>query len=274
MRAGGCDVGPLGTLLRRLRILRQYVRIGLIRKSQFRTEFVSQVVMDTVWYATHILTFEVLYLYVPEIAGWSKPDVRVFLACLFVSDAFMMMWLGQGWHFGRELKDGKLDPVRVRPDSPILLYFFQRFSVEASVNMTIALSYGAFALWSSGLEPSWTTALVVPWAIALACWGRCILTIGFSIWEFWFVNSDLMHLMSQVLYAPADKPLDIWGLRLRQFFLYLLPVGLLSHVPAAMVLGKYGLLDGLEFSFWALVLGLAIFRLWRWSFHRYESSMS
>ena len=39
----------------------QFVRIGVIRKSQFRLEFFNQVVMDCLWYATHILTFEILF---------------------------------------------------------------------------------------------------------------------------------------------------------------------------------------------------------------------
>ena len=42
---------------------------------------------------------------------------RVLLGYLFVSDAFMMVWLGQMWRFGRDVKDGALDPVRVRPAS-------------------------------------------------------------------------------------------------------------------------------------------------------------
>jgi ABC-type uncharacterized transport system permease subunit len=87
----------------------------VIRKSQFRVEFLTQVVMDACWYGVHVATFEILFAHADTIAGWKPDDVRVFLGFLFVSDAFWMMWLGQSWHFGRELKDGVLDSLRVRP---------------------------------------------------------------------------------------------------------------------------------------------------------------
>ena len=99
----------------------QFARVGVVRKSQFRVEFWFQVIMDCLWYATHVGVFEVLYMHVSEIAGWDRDEFRVLLGYLFVSDAFMMVWLGQIWRFGRDLKDGELDPFRVRPAATLFL---------------------------------------------------------------------------------------------------------------------------------------------------------
>jgi ABC-type uncharacterized transport system permease subunit len=105
------------------------MRIGVIRKSQFRLESLNQVVMDVTFYLTHVLLFELVFGLSQEIAGWRMADMRVLLGFYFVSDAFMMVFLGQAWHFGDDLKKGNLDPYSVRPGSPILLYYFQRFSL-------------------------------------------------------------------------------------------------------------------------------------------------
>ena len=118
-----------------LAVARQLVRIGVIRKSQFRVEFFGQVLMDVLWYLTHVLVFEILFLHTDSIAGWD------------------VVWLGQAWHFGRELKDGKLDTVRVRPISPIFLYFFQRFRLEGTANMAIAVGYLVYAV---GMGPGFS----------------------------------------------------------------------------------------------------------------------
>ncbi|MEK7487315.1 MAG: ABC-2 family transporter protein, partial [Planctomycetota bacterium] len=118
----------LKKILRYLRIISQFMRVGIVRKSQFRVEFFSQVIMDLIWYFTHILVFEFLYLHTDSIAGWNREEIRVFLGFLFVSDAFMMACLGQNWHFADDLKNGNLDTFRVKPASTIFLYFFQRFS--------------------------------------------------------------------------------------------------------------------------------------------------
>jgi ABC-type uncharacterized transport system permease subunit len=47
----------------------------------------------------------------------------------------------------------------------------------------------------------------------------------------------------------------------------------LSTLPAAMVLGRIGPLAALGHTAWLVALGLAVFRLWRASFRKYESAL-
>jgi ABC-type uncharacterized transport system permease subunit len=258
---------------RHARIARQFARIGVLRKSQFRVEFVSQVVMDCLWYATKIGVFEVLFQYAREIAGWTASEVRVFLGFLFVADSFMMMWLGQKWRFGRELKDGKLDPLRVRPASPAFLYFFQQFSLEAAFNMTVAFGYLGFGLWHGGfLDPM--LVVLLPLGVALAWLGITVMSVFFSIAELWFVNSDLGTVLHQGFDNAIVNPLDVFTARIRLFLLYFVPMGVMTYVPASLVLGRMSLLAALGHAAWMLGFGWLTFRAWRWSFRRYESAMS
>ncbi|MCC6406655.1 MAG: ABC-2 family transporter protein [Planctomycetes bacterium] len=262
------------SFVQHLRIGRQFARMGVARKTQFRVEFVSQIVMDTVWYATHVSVFEMLMLHTQSLAGWSLPELRVFLSFLFVSDALWMAWMGKSWHFGRDLKDGNLDPIRVRPASPIFLYFFQSFSLEACVNGAIAAGYLVWALHSAGILAEPRTWLILPWAIALCWWARVVVTVLFSIAEFYLVNSDLGMFAYELFLGPIERPLDVFGRRVKQFLLLVVPVGVLTHFPAAMVLGRIGPLEAAAHSAWLVLLGLGVFRAWRASFRRYESALS
>ena len=250
-----------------------FVRIGVIRKSQFRAEFLIQVLMDTCWYASHVLVFEVLFAHTRSIAGWSHAEIRVLLGFLFASDAFMMMWLGQTWHFGRELKDGKLDPVRLRPAPAIFVYFFQRFSLEGGANMAMAVGYLIWGAGRAGLEPSLANAALLCWALLLSFWGRTVLSVMFSTFEFYVLNSDLSHFLHDFFIAAADRPLDVFTRRIQQFFLYMVPVGVLSHAPASLVLGRAGVVDGLVYTLWLGLGGALCFRFWNRSFRRYESAL-
>jgi ABC-2 type transport system permease protein len=262
------------TVQRDLALARQFVRIGLIRKSQFRVEFVSQVLMDCVWYATHLALFEILFAHTQTLAGWRLGEVRVFLGFVFAADAFQMLWLGQSWHFGRELKDGRLDSLRVRPGSPIFLYFFQRFSLEAAVNLAVALGYLGWALHGLGLLAEPRTWLVLPWAFALVAWTRTALTVLYSIAEFYVLHSDAAHFLNEAFTTAADRPLDIFSRRVRAFFVLAVPIGVLAWIPASLVLGRIGVLAGLAHSAWIAAFGWIVFRLWRAGFRRYESALS
>lgn len=267
-------VAAVREVRRYLAIAGQFARIGVIRKSQFRVEFFTQVVMDCVWYATHVGIFEILFAHAESIAGWRKEEIRVFLGFLFVSDAFMMMWLGQQWRFGRDLKDGKLDPVRVRPAAGVFLYFFQQFSLEATVNMAVAVGYLTFGLSRAGLTLGPELLIVLPWSVGLACWARFVVSVLFSLWEFYLLHSDVGRMLDHAFGSATDRPLDIFPRRVKLFFLYLVPVGVMTHAPASLVLGRQGALEGLFHTAWMLGLGIAVLRLWSHGFRRYESAMS
>ena len=259
--------------MRYLRIARQLARMGLIRKTQFRVEFASQVIMDCIWYTAKIAVFEILFLYTGNLATWTLPDIRVFLGFVFVSDAFMMMWLGARWRFGQDLKDGKLDPYRVRPAATIFLYFFQQFSPEAALNMVVACSYLGYGLVHAGAM-SWASAPIIAWAILLSWWSMTVLTVFFSTLEFHLLSSDISAFLTHAFDPAATNPLDVFGQKVRLFFLYLIPVGLLVHVPASMVLGRYDVLHGLLHTAWMFAFGLLAFTLWNRGFRHYESAMS
>ena len=101
------DLSLLQDLRKHTRIVRRFTRIGWIRKSQFRWEFFNQVVMDLLYYASHIFIFEILYHLEDgtRIPGWDLPAIRVFLGLVFVHDGFGMAFLGQGWHYSRHKQD-------------------------------------------------------------------------------------------------------------------------------------------------------------------------
>ena len=263
----------MGALLHHLRLAREFARVGVIRKSQFRVEFLTQVVMDTAWYLVHIATFEILFAHTDSIAGWTQSEVRVFLGFLFLSDAFWMIWLGQCWHFGRELKDGVLDSLRLRPGAPVFVYFFQRFSLEACINGAMALGWLLYALADvpGALGIAGIAKLV--WALALAFWARTALRVLFTIAEFRAGNSDLSNLAWEVSMTLADRPMDVFPLRMRQLLTSLIPVAGLSTLPAALVLGRISPFEGLLHSAWIFALGLGVFAWWRRSFRHYASAL-
>lgn len=261
------------TLMGHARILWQFARVGVVRKSQLQAEFWCQVLMDCFWYASHVAVFEVLYAHAPDIAGWNREEFRVLLGFLFVSDAFMMIWLGQLWRFGRDLKEGKLDPYRVRPAATFFLYAFQSFSLEGCVNMAVALSY---LLCGIGIAlPAITpiTVLSIVLSVLLSFWVRTVVGVLFSLLELYMLGSDATRFLHELFHAASDRPIDIFSARIRLFLLYIVPIGALTQVPACLVLGRYDLVEAVLSIAWLLALGVLLLIAWHRGFRRYESAM-
>jgi ABC-type uncharacterized transport system permease subunit len=267
------STGVASVVRQHSRILVQLARIGMRRKSQFTVEFWCQVLMDFCWYAAHIGVFEVLYVHTHEIAGWKREDFRVLIGFLFVSDAFMMIWLGQLWRFGRDVKDGALDPYRVRPASTFVLYGFGQFSPEGCVNMLMAFGYLLYAIAVAIPDAGLTTALVAACAVALSLWARIVLAALFALLDLRFVGSDFGQFLREGMGAIHDRPFDLFGRRTRLFLLYALPLGALTQVPASLVLGHYSPLEGTLCVLWFVEMGWLTIRAFTAGLSRYESAM-
>ena len=264
----------LQSVLRHGRIARRYAAIGIVRRAQFRTEFFSQVIMDIVFYGVHVALFEFLYRHVDNVAGWTIHDVRVFLGWLFLSDAFMMVWMSNAWMLPEDLKNGNLDTVRVRPVQPAFLYLFQKFSLEACVNALIALGW---LLWAIDAHPQgwtpWQAPLFV-WCVLVCCMGRAAVMTLFSTVEFIWVNGELSRVLNLLAVDVNDHPLDVYGRRGRAFLLYMLPLGAMNYAAASMWLGKCAQAEAVALSVFVPTLMVLSFALFARMFRRYESAMS
>jgi len=258
-----------------VRVARQYTRIGWVRKSQFRWEFVNQVVMDCLYYLSFLLTFQILYGLRDDLtlAGWTRDDIRVFLGMAFVTDAFMMTWLGQSWHFGDDLKAGNLDAFRLRPGPVWFTYSFQRFSPEGLTNMLVAvglLTYGLVRHPAIGAADLW----LVPLAFAVAFTAQAALVVLLQGLEFWAVNADLSRFFSQIFTQISDRPLDVYPRGVKRFFIWAVPIGALAWFPAGVLVGRHGALFVLGYACLIALFAVAAGRLFARGMRRYESAMS
>ena len=274
--------GLIGRIGWGLRVLRQYVRIGFIRKSQFRVEFLNQVLMDVCFYLAFIFTFEILYGLgdgrgeALTLGGWTHAEMRVYLGMVFVSDALIMTFLGQNWHFGQDLKNGAIDPFKVRPGPTAFTYFFQRFSPEGLTNLVIAAGWLTCAL--AGVVPDLVglahVLLALPLALAVVAWSQVFLILAYNLGEFWLLNSDIGHLLSMFVSNFGERPLDVYPGGLKRVLTFVVPVAGIAWFPASLVLGR---LDPVFVALYPLVLiafAIVVARTFRRGLRRYESAMS
>lgn len=268
-----------------LRVMRGYVRIGMVRKSQFRWEFINQVVMDLLFYVSFVLTFQILYGLEGAdagdgasglmLGGWNYAEMKVFLGMAFVADALMMTFIGQTWHFGTDLKNGSLDPFKVRPGPTAFLYMFQRFSPEGLMNLVIATGWLIYALVP--LVPERIGALHLAWSLPLAiasiAWVRPFLSIAYNTIELWILDSGLGHVLSMIFTQIGERPLDVYPSLLRRAALFVIPVAGIAWYPASLVLGRLGPLAAFGYPLVLVAFGYGSAWLFKRGLRNYDSAM-
>ncbi|MEM6672625.1 MAG: ABC-2 family transporter protein [Planctomycetota bacterium] len=269
---------PLGRIAWGLRVQGRYLRIGFVRKSQFRWEFVNQVVMDVLFYVSFVLTFDILYGLGDgglTLAGWTYEEMRVYLGMVFVADSLHMTFLGQQWHFGNDLKDGRLDSFRVRPGSTAYLYFFQRFSPEGLTNLVLAVGWLVYAL--IGVVPEQVEPLSLLWtlpaALAVVAWSQAFLTIAYNVSEFWLTHSDVGHLVQTFVSTFGERPLEVYPSGLTRFLIFVLPVAGFGWYPASLVLGRLDPLFAAAYPLVLVAFAVGVVFVFRRGLARYESAL-
>ena len=201
--------------------------------------------------------------------------MKVYMGMAFVADALMMTFLGQQWHFGGDLKNGALDPFRVRPGPTAFLYFFQRFSPEGLTNLVIASGWLVYALSGvvgsqvSGLHLAWT----LPAAILVIAWCQAFMSLTYNLVELWVTHSDLGHLFSNLFHSMAERPLDVYPSGVQRFLTFVVPVAGVAWFPAALVLGKLGTGTLVAFPVVIVVFAWVVARIFRAGLRRYDSAM-
>ena len=84
--------------------------------------------MDCAYYAANFLFFSVVFLYTPDIGGWSEAKVTVFIMAVFFWDALDMTVFSENmWQFPDLVNQGGLDYYLVRPISTFFFVSFKNF---------------------------------------------------------------------------------------------------------------------------------------------------
>ena len=115
--------------------------------------------------------------------------------------------------------------------------------------------------------------MLLPWALLVAFLAQAAISVAFAAAEFWAVNSDLSRFFGQVVSQVGDRPLDVFPRAMKRFFVWVLPIGALSWMPAGLLVGRFGV--GFSLGYTALVVAFAygVTRLYAFGMRRYESAM-
>jgi ABC-2 type transport system permease protein len=222
-----------------------------------------------------------LFVRFGHIGGWHFAQIALFYGAVSTSFAFAEM-TSRGFElFGPQfVKTGDFDRILLRPRSEALQlagFEFGFTSIGRVLQGVLALGIAINLLpigWSAG-----RVALLL-WAITggfALFWAILILQATLSFW-----TVEALEVTNTLTYGGVEAgqyPLDIYAAWFRKFLLFVVPIGCVSYLPIAALLGHAGT-TGVpiivsEFAPAAgfLFLGLAL-GAWRFGIAHYTSTGS
>ena len=172
-----------------------------------------------------------------SVGGWQLAEVALFYGFVNIVFAFADA-LTRGFDtLGEQIRTGSFDRFLLRPRSTVL----QLLGYEFTLRRAGRLIQGAFVfIWG------WT-ALSVPLTqmpfILYAGISGVSLFCGILVFQgtitFWTVETlEVMNILTYGSSQTAHFPLSVYRRGIQIFFIYFVPIGLVTHFPICAVLGR------------------------------------
>jgi ABC-2 type transport system permease protein len=253
-----------------------FFRASLMADLEFRLNIVTKVVTDLLWYIAQASVFEVLFRHAPQISGWDLPSARVFMAVLFLTDAFWMVLFAENFdRLSWKVRRGELDLLLVKPISSQFMVTMQKQNTSYVFNILLTFSYLIWTLTQISQPMVWgKLGLLLTVGIPVSVIITYSFRLMFATLAVVFTNAESVNYVWYQLYRLGMRPDPFYPRWLRYLVLTLLPVGFIASVPARILL--------YDIDWWILlggpvVAGISYFvgtRLWQRSLQHYSSASS
>lgn len=238
-----------------------FLKTSFISDAEFRANFVSRVITDSVWYLAQILVFETLYSHFDKIGGLTLNQSRVFLGCLFVADAIYMIFFQDNLdRISDRVRKGELDLILAKPINSQFMISCQKINTAIFSNLIIASSFLAWALFK--IE-NLTLLQILMFILMTLVGSLLIYSIKFFISSIIVVvaRAENLTFIFYQFYRLGMKPDTIYFPWLRYILITLLPMAFVASVPSQMLFNSP--------NFKIAALGIFVSASWLYITHKF-----
>ena len=262
--------------MRYIRLVIRFVAVAFQNALAYRVNFWISLLHSLLNLGTGVLGVMVLFSQVETVRGWDRPSTLALLGVYLVLGALHKLFIGPSLEslagLDGEIWTGNFDFTLLRPVDVQFLVSVRYWRPLALIDL--ALGLGVLAAATAQLRASWTLAHVAAFAVALAV-ALVILyaiTLAFAAMVFW--TPFLFTWLFNTLFQMARYPVGLYPGWLRLALTWIVPVGVMTTVPAQALSGRVstGTLIGSVALALALLLGASA--LFRFGLRRYASASS
>ncbi len=259
------------------RLIARFARTSLQEAIAYRANFAINLLHSTLNLAAGVLGVWVLFGQVERIQGWSFAATLALLGVYLVAGALRSLFLGPSMDalagLGGEVWTGQFDYTLLRPVNAQFLATFRRWQPFALFDLLLAL--GVLGTAVTQLGQALSLARLLAFLVALGA-GMAIvyaLLLACTALIFWSPGVLATWILDG-LFQLARYPLGLYPGWLRLVLTWIVPVGIVTTVPAQALAGDLAPLELTGAVLLAVALTLAASALFQQGIRRYASASS
>lgn len=259
--------------MRYLKLLRMYVRLGILNELEYRANFFLQLMQTLLSLLVSLGGIGVIYTHTELLNGWSSSELLAVVGVYFIFGGYINLIIQPSMVlFLEDVRMGTLDFVLVKPADAQLLISMRQVFIWKIMDMLVGAGVLAAALVQAGLNTSPAQALAFGVALLSGA------AIVYSFWlflatfAFWFVRIDNIFVIFESMYEAGRYPVGIYPAWLRFMLTFLIPIAFTVTVPAEVLVGRLNPGDlGLSALLAVALLGLSR-AFWRYGVRSYTGA--
>ncbi|OGH00963.1 MAG: hypothetical protein A2600_03710 [Candidatus Lambdaproteobacteria bacterium RIFOXYD1_FULL_56_27] len=239
----------------------------------FRGHFVLLILMDLVFYYTHLVSIDILYDHIQTIGIWDRQQLLFFASVMLAINQISMTLVSENyWIFPLSIRTGELDFSLIKPVNAVFLSFFRIIRPGSLINVCFTGPAVVYFGLQVGLSPlAW---VCLPFAVVGGFLLQNAIEMFLSCAMFWMMDGTGINFIRVELQQLARWPDFVYPRLLRSSLTLVLPVLLIGSGPVRFLLDPT---DGWPLVWLVGFLGLFWLLLgffWRLGLKAYESASS
>ena len=220
----------------------------------FRGDFFVWSLVELFWMAVNILTITVIYEHTQSIAGWTKYQMVLLVGTSMLIQRFLMGFFWSSiFEMGRNIRSGNFDFYLAQPGNVMFMATTRKLDPDSLLNSLVAAAVVIYAARQLGLDPS--AGQIALYALMVLCGvviHYSILVLSISL-AFWLTSAQGIEGIYFTLTEFSRLPRAAFtGIATQMLFVWLLPVVMVTNVPASL------LVQGFDLTLSAWLFGSAL----------------
>ena len=260
-----------------LRLLGLFARTSFQEEAAYRANFILNLIYSLLNLGTGVLGVGVIFNQIPTVNGWDFNGTLVLLGVYLTVGALRNLVIGPSLDslagMDGEVWSGRLDFTLLRPVDTQFLASFRKWRLFSLFDMALGLGVLGIATTRIGADLAPDRWLV--FLITLIAGGAILYAVllAFTALVFWGPGVLFTWVFDGV-FQMARYPLGLYPGWLRLLLTWVIPVGIITTVPAGTLTGvtSTGMLAGM--IAFAVALTIASSAFFRFGLSHYKSASS
>ncbi len=259
------------------RLIRSFLFASAQRDLAYRANFAISLLNSLLSLGTSVIGLWVLFDQIENLQGWDFPQTLALLGVFFIVSALNGLFIGPGMErlagLGQEIMTGNFDFTLLRPVNPQFLVTFREWRLFSFIDLALGIGVVVAAAVKMNQPLPWLQLLGFLAALLAAVVVIYSLLLAFTTLVFWSPGL-MVTWVFDALFQMARYPVGIYPRELRFLLTWIVPVGIITTIPAQALTGQTAPLTILTSLGVSLVLLVGASLFFQWGLRRYASASS